>query len=251
MGAGNIFIGNSAGEYYEGSDPSTVSGNIFMGYSAGLNWKTGDKNIIIGNSAARKIIEGSSNIVMGDFAGYYLTETTINKRLLIGYQTKILLHGDLSENRLTINSYSVNPSHTLYVNGLAGGTYAWNNTSDKRLKTNIKPLEGALQSVLKLQGVTFNWKDETNHRPGQNIGFIAQEVKEILPEIVNGGGKDKEGNEIYYSIEYATLTPVLVEAIKEQQEAINKLNTVNKEQQELINKLIEELKTVKEQLKTK
>ena len=109
--------------------------------------------------------------------------------------------------------------------------------SDKRLKTNIKPLHGALQCVLKLQGITFNWKDETNHRPGQNIGFIAQEVKEILPEVVSGGGKDEEGNEIYYSIEYATLTPVLVEAIKEQQK--------------IINELIEELKAVKEQLNNK
>jgi predicted RNase H-like nuclease (RuvC/YqgF family) len=112
--------------------------------------------------------------------------------------------------------------------------------------------------VLKLQGVSFNWKDETNHRSGQNIGFIAQEVKEILPEVVSGGGKDEQGNEIYYSIEYATLTPVLVEAIKEQQEAIKLLNDKNKglndavkEQRELINKLMEELKTIKEQIKTK
>ena len=110
--------------------------------------------------------------------------------------------------------------------------------------------------MLKLQGVSFNWIDETDHRPGENIGFIAQEVKEILPEIVSGGGKDEEGNEIYYSIEYATLTPVLVEAIKEQQNAITLLNNENKglneavkEQQELINKLIEELNTIKEQIK--
>ena len=97
------------------------------------------------------------------------------------------------------------------------------------------------------------------------MGFIAQEVKEVLPEIVNGGGKDEQGNEIYYSIEYATLTPVLVEAIKElnaenkslnemnkeQNETIEELKGAIKEQKELIDKLFEELKTVNEQLKTK
>ncbi|HQA76582.1 MAG TPA: tail fiber domain-containing protein, partial [Salinivirgaceae bacterium] len=159
---------------------------------------------------------------------------------------------------------TVSPSALLQVNGAALAS-AWNINSDKRLKTNIKPLEGALQSVLKLQGVSFNWKDETNHRQGRNVGFIAQEVKEILPEIVSGGGKDEQGNEIYYSIEYATLTPVLVEAIKElnvenkslndtnkeQNKTIEELKGAIKEQKEQIDKLIEELKSVKEQLNNK
>jgi hypothetical protein len=126
--------------------------------------------------------------------------------------------------------------YLFYVHGKAGGKTNWAQFSDSRLKTDIKPLQGALQSVLKLQGVTFNWKDETKHRPGQNIGFIAQEVKEVLPEIVSGGGKDEEGNEIYYSIEYATLTPVLVEAIKEQNETIKKLE----EKIEMLEKLLKE-----------
>ena len=95
----------------------------------------------------------------------------------------------------------------------------------------------------KTTGITFNWKDETNHRPGQNIGFIAQEVKEILPEVVSGGGKDEKGNEIYYSIEYATLTPLLVEAIKELNEENQTLNETNKKLEariEALEKLIHE-----------
>jgi len=142
----------------------------------------------------------------------------------------------------------------LKVDGKAGGTQAWLVDSDKRLKTNIKPLQSALQSVLKLQGITFNWKDETNHRPGQNIGFIAQDVKEIFPEIVSGGEKDKEGNEIYYSIEYATLTPILVEAIKELNTENQTLNETNKKQNETIKELearIEALeKLIQEKLKS-
>jgi len=152
-----------------------------------------------------------------------------------------------------IGTVSPDSGFVLHVNGAALAN-AWNTPSDKRLKTNIKPLQGALQSVLKLQGVNFNWIDETDHRPGQNIGFIAQDVKEIFPEIVSGGGKDKEDNEIYYSIEYATLTPVLVEAIKELNTENKALNETNKKQNETIKELearIEALeKLIQEKLKS-
>jgi hypothetical protein len=145
-----------------------------------------------------------------------------------------------------IGTVSPDSGFVLHVNGAALAN-AWNTPSDQRLKTNIKPLQGALQSVLKLQGVSFNWIDETDHRPGQNIGFIAQEVKEIFPEIVSGGGKDEQGNEIYYSIEYATLTPVLVEAIKEQEKKIESQQQQIESQQQQI----DELKVMVEKLTAK
>jgi len=133
----------------------------------------------------------------------------------------------------------VDPSKVLHVNGDAGGSQAWSTDSDSRLKTNVLPLQSALAKVLKLNGVTFSWKDETGHRPGENIGFIAQDVLEVLPEVVSGGGQNEEGNEIYYSVEYATLTPVLVEAIKEQQKIIEK-------QQEMIEELQREVDILKQ-----
>jgi len=242
---GKVFIGTGAGENFkrEHVEGEGVNGTLFIGDNCARYWETGTNNTII-NSYASGVKDGSNNIFIGK--NVFSLGTTVNNRLAIGS----LIYGELDNKRVAINTTNAN-GKTFYVNGDAGGSGGWNQGSDKRLKTNIKPLEGALQSVLKLQGVTFNWIDETNNRPGRNVGFIAQEVKEIIPEIVNGGGKDEKGNEIYYSIEYATLTPVLVEAIKEQQEAINKLNAVNKEQQELIDKLIEELKTIKEQVKTK
>lgn len=100
------------------------------------------------------------------------------------------------------------PTRKLSVNGDAGGTSAWNNDSDERLKKNIIPIERALEKVTGLQGVQFEWRDTTNHEEGRHIGFIAQQVKDIVPEVVGKKGE-------YYSMQYAPITALLVEAIKE------------------------------------
>ena len=66
----------------------------------------------------------------------------------------------------------------------ANGTF--NNTSDERLKENIRPIKNALEDVCALQGVTFDWKDTGAY--GQ--GFIAQQVEPIMPEIISTNKDD-------------------------------------------------------------
>jgi hypothetical protein len=80
-----------------------------------------------------------------------------------------------------------------------------NSSSDKRLKKNIKTVTSALDTVNALRGVTFDWKEGN----GKAIGLIAQEVQEVLPEIVS---TDDNG---YLGIRYTNVVGVLVEAIKE------------------------------------
>jgi hypothetical protein len=80
-----------------------------------------------------------------------------------------------------------------------------NSSSDKRLKKNIKTVTSALDTVNALRGVTFEWKEGN----GKAIGLIAQEVQEVLPEIVS---TDDNG---YLGIRYTNVVGVLVEAIKE------------------------------------
>ncbi len=89
------------------------------------------------------------------------------------------------------------------------------NASSKRWKTNVKPIEGALDKVERLKGVYFNWKKTGKH----DIGMIAEEVGEIIPEVVayEENGKDAK------AMSYDKLVPVLVEAIKEQQQKISAL----------------------------
>ena len=85
-------------------------------------------------------------------------------------------------------------------------------SSDERLKENIINLDGSLSKVLKLRGTRFDWKegnDVLHSFEGNDIGFIAQEIKEVFPEVV---GEMKGG---YYGVKYEKLTPILVEAIKE------------------------------------
>jgi hypothetical protein len=109
-------------------------------------------------------------------------------------------------------------------------TRACDETSDEKFKENIRDLEGALPLVVKLRPVRFDWKSDYYNvsdlelkndliKKGKNkIGFLAQEVKEIFPEIVS-----HEESTDTYSIHYTALIPVLVEAINEQQLQIDAL----------------------------
>ncbi len=93
--------------------------------------------------------------------------------------------------------------------------------SDARFKKNISPINNALSTVQSLRGVKFEWDREkypdNNFRSGNQYGLIAQEVEEILPELVRD---DQDG---YKAVDYQKVTAVLVEAIKEQQKEIEAL----------------------------
>ncbi len=121
-----------------------------------------------------------------------------------------------------------NPTTKLYVNGdITANSVA--GTSDIRFKTNIRPVINALDKVKSLRGVYFNWNQkafpEKDFGAQDELGFIAQEVEKIVPEIVS---KDKSKEE-YRSVKYDKLVALLVEAIKDQQKQIDSLSLkVNK-----------------------
>jgi len=108
--------------------------------------------------------------------------------------------------------FSIGSSYVSYI--APNGSY---NVSDLRLKENITDLTGSLDKILQLRGVNYTWKDTENRGAETHIGFIAQEVEEVIPELVGDGGLpiDEDGNEAYKNVNYANLVPVLVEAIKE------------------------------------
>ena len=104
-----------------------------------------------------------------------------------------------------------------------GNLYAYSTTtsSDRKLKKNIQPLEGALEKVQNLRGVSFEWKKDDK----KSIGFIAQEVQEVVPDLVKLNRKEHDGVLVseHLGVDYGNITALLVEAMKEQQETINKL----------------------------
>jgi hypothetical protein len=88
--------------------------------------------------------------------------------------------------------------------------------SDKRLKKNIKDIDYGLDAVMKLSPKEYDWKKDDRH----DIGFIAQEVEKVIPEIV----KDKKHfDKQIKTLDYEKLTAVLIKAVQEQQQQINKL----------------------------
>ena len=106
---------------------------------------------------------------------------------------------------------SANTSNELFrINGNGNATLAGilTQSSDARLKTNIRPISTALQQLQKINGYTYNWIDATRDSSLQ-IGVLAQEVQQVYPELVHQNEKGE------LSVNYSGLVPVLIEAIKE------------------------------------
>jgi len=110
-------------------------------------------------------------------------------------------------------AYRLHVDGNVYATGDVGASCGVLSCSDARFKTNVQPMGSALQTVEKLRAVRFDWrrKEFPDHRFSDNrqIGFIAQEVERILPEVVS------KGSDGTYSVDYGRVTPVLVAAIKE------------------------------------
>jgi endosialidase-like protein len=107
-----------------------------------------------------------------------------------------------------------NPTHPLHMGSgahvTAGGV--WTNASDISKKKEIENLEYGLEEVMRMMPKRYLYKTDDS----ESIGFIAQEMEEIIPEVVSG----EEGEK---GIAYGLLTATLVNAIKEQQKTINEL----------------------------
>ena len=85
--------------------------------------------------------------------------------------------------------------------------------SDQKLKTNVKDIEYGLDTIMKLKPKQYDWKKDDRH----DIGFIAQEVEEVIPEIV----KDNEWfDDKIKTMDYEKLTAVLIKAVQEQQQKL-------------------------------
>ena len=142
------------------------------------------------------------------------------------------------------NNLNVNNNYTAYIDGDMGATgnvvaYV---TSDERLKEEIVPIGNGLELVQKMNPVNFRWNDDgimfgwglQNYKDnlGYDLGFIAQELQTILPEVI-GKVKSSYNGEEYLGVHYEKIVPVLVSAIKEQQKQIDELK-------ELVKKLTED-----------
>jgi hypothetical protein len=125
------------------------------------------------------------------------------------------------------------PSQKLHVVGNICATGSIGACSDIRYKTNILSLTNALTAITSLHGIYYNWDKKKIGKDAytkeRQIGFSAQEIEQYFPEIVQTDAKG------YKAIDYSRLTPILTEAIKEQQQTIE-------QQRELLNQQKEDVK---------
>ena len=208
---GNVGIGNSApnSTLTVGNSTGTIAGEISINPAAASN-EGGQINI-------RKSLNGST----ADWTIDQYGTTSSDARLRI-FNTIAETNGITIMENGNIGMGSLTPSVRLQVagdiiaNSIAG-------SSDLRYKTNIRPVYNALDKVKALRGVYFNWNKEAfpdkNFGTKDELGFIAQEIENVVPEIVT---KDNTKEE-YRSVKYDKLVALLVEAIKEQQIQIDSL----------------------------
>lgn len=111
-------------------------------------------------------------------------------------------------------------------------------SSDERLKENIQTIEGGLDKVCQLRGVTFDWRDDCEEKGfvpemKSETGFIAQEVQKVIPDAVVPAPFDsiegQESGEDYLTVNPQKVIPVLVEAIKELKAEIEELKNASAE----------------------
>lgn len=113
---------------------------------------------------------------------------------------------------------TTNPTSKLHVIGnalITGVTTStdFNSSSDRNLKTNIKTIEDPIEKVMRINGVTFDWKETSK----SSAGVIAQDVETVMPELVSGDP---------LTLNYNGLIGLLVEVVKEQQNEINTLKQI-------------------------
>ena len=88
------------------------------------------------------------------------------------------------------------------------------NSSDERLKDNVEPIKFPLDKLGKIGGYTFDWNGKQQIYHGHDVGVLAQEIEEVLPEAVKDRGSGYKG------VQYDKIIPLLIEGIKELKEKV-------------------------------
>ena len=174
----------------------------------------------------------NSSVARIDSSGNFLIGKTSTSDTVVGFGIGSVgsfssTLSDSTNSSTTAAVYSTGASNYRFYVGMGGTVFATSTSisaiSDQTLKTNIRDLETGLPEVMALKPRRFDWKNGD----AQNVaGFVAQEVEEVLPELVSDYvyNKDEDGNEIIKkSLKMGDILPTLVKAIQEQQAIIDSL----------------------------
>jgi hypothetical protein len=242
--------------FFAGNDPdfNNVLPTMFMCGRDGYPNKSLKGNVCINCSDPTEILDVNGNVTIRrglsvSLSGQIGTDLYVNNNLDVTNDLSVGVDADIS-GALTVGSNqtlngnlfmitsrkigigTVSPTEQIHCTssarfegvGTVGSAFDLRITSngtltttasDIRLKKNISTIENALEKVLSLRGVNFTWKDDESL--GNRLGFIAQEVKEIVPDMVFTNEKTEDK---IMGVHSDMIGPVLVEAVKELNEKI-------------------------------
>lgn len=216
--------------------------NDATGASTGFKWYGGGTNEVVR-------FQGNGNVGIG-VGGAAVNKLDVEGGAVIGATysgtNTAPTNGLLVEGNVGIGT--TGPTAALHVVGNICYTGTIGACSDARYKTNFKQIPNALESVMQINGLKYNWKvsefPEKKFTTDTQIGFIAQDIEKIYPELVLTDAKG------YKSVDYSRLTPILVEAIKEQQIKIDNQQKIIEELKAENKKTSTDVSLIKSQLNT-
>jgi hypothetical protein len=172
--------------------------------------------------AERARIDTSGNLLVGATvadAGSRLrvvgaSSTSADYALVVDRASGADIFGCRNDGYVVVSSLSGSGNRAVYSDASGGLT---NSSSDRNLKEDDREISQGLPEVLAMRPVNFKWIDEDRFGKQRELGFIAQEMQELVPEVI---GENSDGS---LSLDYPKLVPVLVKAIQEQQAIITAL----------------------------
>tara|TARA_Y100001963_G_scaffold127691_1_gene181298 strand:- start:142 stop:2226 length:2085 start_codon:yes stop_codon:yes gene_type:complete len=245
-GSNNTFVGYQAGYYntspvsntafgYQagfGNSSSKTTGNHnhSVGYQAGYSLTSGNNNVSFGTQANFALNSGSSNVTVGYQAGYSggggVASTTASNNILIG-QGAMASVGDATHQIVIASQNGLGKGNsTGFIAPSTGGVFQgnnsanWSTTSDRRIKKNIEDNKTGLSAIEKIKVRNFEYRKPEEVDPelaptdaiekeGTQVGVIAQEIKDVLPDVVTTQSTG------CMSVQPDNITWYLVNAVKE------------------------------------
>jgi hypothetical protein len=209
-----IDLGNNGARFKDGY----FNGTLYAGRFAGKS----DNNTYIdfqGSDVMQFITGGSQRAMFDDSANFLVGASSLNDTngftvFPTGSGSATMVRIDRSSNGTALQFRQGQSAIGTVSTTTSGVTY--NTTSDRRLKQDIEPLE-ATDKLMAMNPVSYSWK--ANPDGPRSMGFIAQEMQEVMPEAVSTGDDD----DAMMSMDYGRITPILVSALQDAHRKIEQL----------------------------
>jgi len=192
---------NVGGDVSIGSN-ATIDGTLTVTGLTDINGGSTIDNIRIGIASDNEIDTSTGNLTIDSDGGTVTVDDNLSVSGNVSIAGTVTVDGNTTLGNASSDVTTINGD--LRVTQDITAFYS----SDFRLKDNITPIDNPLARVLSISGNTYDWNEKSG-KDGHDVGVIAQEILEVLPEAVT------ERDNGFFAVDYQKIVPLLVEAIKE------------------------------------